>query len=284
MFSPENKKEYNPLVSIALTTSKSEIFLREQLDSLVNQTYTNIEIVISHDECGDRTVQILDEYSEKDKRVKWEYNKLAKGYVKNTENAIAMCTGEIIFLCDHDDAWYLDRVAQHVEVYKDPSIFWVYNRLVITDENNKKEIGYLDDVIYDYYFKERMSLLNYTWGSCIGGAMTSYRADMLHSVMPIWGDALGHDVWIQLAIYPKKSFFIDKVLQTYRQHGANQVGWGKEVTEEEFKDKENRAIQGNLYQLSHLPLVAHLALWKRSFFFVVYIFKRVRQFFRRLYR
>ena len=59
-----NQTEYNPLISVALTTSKSERFIKEQMDSILNQTYKNIEVCVSHDECGDGTVDILNDYVE----------------------------------------------------------------------------------------------------------------------------------------------------------------------------------------------------------------------------
>ena len=162
---------YNPLVSIALTTSKSEQFLKEQLDSLINQTYKNIEIVISHDECGDNTQSILNEYVGKYQNISWSLNKKPKGYIGNNENAISLCRGEIIFLCDHDDSWYPEKVAEHVKAYGDPSVQWVYNKAVLTDGTNTKEIGFLEDIDPKYY--RHKTLLENTWGTCIGGALSS---------------------------------------------------------------------------------------------------------------
>lgn len=272
--------QYKPLVSIALTTYNGKEFLRKQLDSLLNQTYQHFEIVISDDGSDSETISILNEYSNKDKRVRWSKSPFQRGFVKNTENAISLCKGEIIFLCDQDDIWYEDRVMLHVEAYKDPSVLWVYNKLVLVDED-EKEIGFLEDTLKDYYTKERMKLLYYTWGSCIGGAMTSYRASILHKVMPIGKHAPAHDSWIQLAIFPSKSFFIDKVLQVYRQHGGNEVGWGQEFSKEEFKKREKLAISGNLQFLKYLPKNRHLQLWKRIYFYFVYRVKQIRVIFRK---
>ncbi len=269
------KKEYAPLVSVALTTSKSERFIRIQMDSILNQTYKNLEVCVSHDECGDSTVDILNDYVTKDTRVKWKYNTLEKGFRKNTEHAISMCTGDIIFLCDHDDVWYEDRVQMHVDAYRDQSVDWVYNRTDLIDAEGNK-IGYLEDEIPDYYTKERMSLLNYAWGSCIGAAETSFRTDVLRSAMPIPSYVPGHDSWIELAIYPKKSVYIEEVLQGYRQHSNNEVGWAKKMTPEEFKEKEQQAIRENMIYLKRLYGNQTLSYWKRFFFFCAYWAKIVR--------
>ncbi len=270
----------HPLVSIALTTSKSEKFIREQMDSLLDQTYSNLEVVVSHDECGDNTVSILEEYRKKDGRVRWEYNQGKKGIIKNTENAILMCRGDIIFLCDHDDSWSLEKVEEHVCAYEDSTVDWVCNRLIITDSENKREIGYIEDTLYDYYTKKRRWILNYVWGSCIGGAMTSYRAEVIKSALPIPEYAPAHDSWIQLAIWPAKLVVINKVLQKYRQHENNVVGINKE-SKESFVDREARAIADNINYLDKLSQNTTLVWWKRILFYVVYRLKKLRAVLRR---
>jgi glycosyltransferase involved in cell wall biosynthesis len=58
----------NPFVSIAIATYNGGAFLRKQLDSLLSQTYSNFEIVISDDKSTDDTQKILEEYKNKDSR------------------------------------------------------------------------------------------------------------------------------------------------------------------------------------------------------------------------
>ena len=91
---------YQPLVSVALATYNGEKFLREQSDSLLNQTYRNIEIIISDDNSTDNTQLILREYANRDSRVKWSLNKRERGFVNNFSEAITRSVGEVIFLCE----------------------------------------------------------------------------------------------------------------------------------------------------------------------------------------
>lgn len=271
----KNADSYFPLVSIALTTSKSEKFLRQQLDSLINQTYRNIEIVISHDECGDNTVSILNEYTVRDQRIRWEPNKGQKGFIPNFENAVSMCKGEIIFPCDHDDVWHPERIQMHVEVYRNKSIKWIYNRSVLIDENNG-ELGLLEDTIPNYYSEAKLTLLNYAWGTCMGGAHISCRAELVHAAIPIPHTAPAHDTWLELFIYPAKVAFIDEILLEYRQHPGQQIGWNHVYSKEELKRREGQAISDNMHFLRYLPTDRRLALWKRFFFLIVYIAKIIR--------
>lgn len=271
--------EYNPLVSIALTTFNGGQLIKEQVDSLLNQTYQNFEIVISDDGSEQETIDILNAYAASDKRIRWSRSPLERGYRKNTENAVSLCKGEIIFLCDQDDTWYPERLQLHVEAYRDPSVEWVFNRLVITDKNNNP-IGYIEDTLPDYY--RHKTMLENVWGTCIGGAMTSYRADVVKQTLPIPSYAPAHDSWIQFAIWPAKSVFIDQVLQTYRQHDRNMIGMKAEPDKEALKANERQAIADNYMRLRRYSGETHLPLWKRAFVLSVYALKRMRLAVRRL--
>lgn len=274
-----NTKEYRPLVSIALTTFNGGSLIKEQVDSILAQTYQNFEIVISDDGSDKETLDILNTYTAQDSRIRWSRSPLERGYRKNTENAISLCKGEIIFLCDQDDTWYPNKLALHVEEYRDPSVVWVFNRLVITDSLNHPT-GYIEDTLPDYY--RHKTMLENVWGSCIGGAMTSYRAKIIKETLPIPSYASAHDSWIQLAMYPAKSKFIDKVLQTYRQHDRNQIGMVAKPSQEDLRRREQQALSDNYTRLLKYSKESHLALWKRLFFIVVFFLKKARYGVRRL--
>ena len=93
------------MISIALTTYNGEKFLKEQLDSILNQTYSDYELVVCDDCSTDSTRQILKEYEKKDKRINVFLNNNNLGFKNNFEKAISLCTGEYIALSDQDDIW-----------------------------------------------------------------------------------------------------------------------------------------------------------------------------------
>ncbi len=268
------KPTYRPLVSVALATYNGEKFLREQLESLLNQTYQNIEIVVSDDRSIDSTQSILKEYAQKDKRVRWSVNKNNQGFISNFYEAISLCSGEIIFLCDQDDVWNKNKIEKHIDIYQNPLIMWVYNEVVITDQN-RKVTGYLTDTMPDYW--TRRKLLYYTWGSCVLGCSTSYRTNLIKNIWPADKNAPGHDSWIQLAIYPARSAYVPEVLQEYRQHNQNTVGL-KSVPKEETKARERLAIDNNLKYLKSLASNPKLQSWKKIYFYLIFLIKKIRRF------
>lgn len=97
--------------SVALCTYNGEKYLREQLDSIINQTVPVDEIVVCDDGSTDTTLAILEEYRMKHPGIfKIHINNQNLGYVKNFEQAINLCKGDIILLSDQDDVWEKNKV------------------------------------------------------------------------------------------------------------------------------------------------------------------------------
>jgi len=99
------------MVSIALATYNGERFLKEQLDSILEQSYTDIEIIACDDCSTDSTPQILEDYQKKDSRLKVYFNEKNLGFKKNFEKCISLCDGDYIALSDQDDVWTKDHIA-----------------------------------------------------------------------------------------------------------------------------------------------------------------------------
>lgn len=274
-----NGDNYHPLVSIALTTFNGRNFLREQLDSILSQTYQNYEVVMSDDGSDQETLDILEEYCAKDSRFRWSRSPLARGYRKNTQNAISLCKGDIIVLCDQDDVWFPNKLQSHVNAYRDPKVMWAFNRFVITDQNGK-HIGYIEESLPDYY--RHKTMLENVWGTCIGAAQTSYRADIIKRTLPIPDYCPAHDSWIQFAIYPAKPYFIDEIVNTYRQHTSNEVGVTATRDILKMQELERESIEANYFRLKMYARESHLPFWKRAFVATVYILKKIRYILRRV--
>ena len=97
--------EKNPLISIIVPTYKTPIpYLREMIDSVVAQTYSNWELCIADGSEGDREVEAeLEKYSQSDKRIKYRILEKNLGISGNTNGALELAEGEYIGLFDHDD-------------------------------------------------------------------------------------------------------------------------------------------------------------------------------------
>src|SRR6187431_132670 len=98
-----------PLISIVLCTFNGARFLEEQIESILNQTYPNIELLISDDASIDDSIMILKKY-EHHPLVKLFYNKQNVGFSKNFECAAMLTNGDYIAFSDQDDIWLPNKI------------------------------------------------------------------------------------------------------------------------------------------------------------------------------
>jgi len=100
-------------LSVALCTFNGEIFLKEQLDSILNQSINIDEIIVCDDQSTDNTKQILESYKKDNPDLfKIYYNEKNLRSNKNFEKAIKLTSGDYIFLSDQDDIWKENKVEE----------------------------------------------------------------------------------------------------------------------------------------------------------------------------
>jgi glycosyltransferase involved in cell wall biosynthesis len=129
---------YNqPLVSICIPTYNSARFLRECLNSIVNQTYSNKEIIVSDNASTDETEKIVKEYVEKYK-VKYYKNEKNIGAEANFTRCIELANGEYIAIFHADDLYMPDMVQKQVEAFKkNPKIGAVFTMATLINSKNE---------------------------------------------------------------------------------------------------------------------------------------------------
>ena len=87
-------------------------YLREQLDSILNQTYPIYELIIQDDCSTDDTIRILNEYARRYHIVKVYVNESQKGVTMNFISAIQRAEGDFIAISDQDDIWELQKIEK----------------------------------------------------------------------------------------------------------------------------------------------------------------------------
>ena len=98
-------------IDILMATYNGEKYLKEQIESILNQTYKSIRLVISDDCSKDRTKEILKQ-NEHDNRIEVHYHDKNQGYIKNFEYLIKQVKNNIYMLSDQDDVWLTDIVKK----------------------------------------------------------------------------------------------------------------------------------------------------------------------------
>ncbi|MBE7474452.1 MAG: glycosyltransferase family 2 protein [Anaerolineae bacterium] len=125
-----------PRVSIGLTLFNGEKYIRETIDSILSQTFTNFELIISDNASTDSSQQICEEYAAKDERIKYYRNVKNLGVAPNLNRVFELSSGEYFKWADHDDILAPDFLMRCVEVldnYSEVAVCFPKTKLI--DEN-----------------------------------------------------------------------------------------------------------------------------------------------------
>jgi len=96
--------EAMPCISVLVPAYETpEPFLRQMIESVLSQSYSHLELCIADGSPGDGVQKIVESYGEKDSRIRYQRLSENRGISENTNEALAMATGEYIGLLDHDD-------------------------------------------------------------------------------------------------------------------------------------------------------------------------------------
>ncbi len=105
-------------VSVVMCTYNGATYLREQLDSIVKQTYPIHELIVQDDGSSDNTLEIVRDYANRFSFVKIYENEHNLGYNRNFLNAVMKANGDAIAIADQDDIWEPDKLASQMELLK----------------------------------------------------------------------------------------------------------------------------------------------------------------------
>lgn len=224
-----NQKEQ---IDILLATYNGEKYLKELLDSILNQTYKNIRLIISDDCSKDNTREILKEYSKKDSRIVLYAQEHNLGYVKNFEFLLKKVESNLYMLSDQDDVWLPEKVEKSVQKLKAEDADLVFGDLEVVDKDLKTIYPSFNDFMLlsrkiEKYIKSYK--LNYLY-NCITGCTVLAKSKFIPKILPIPTNSkyFIHDHWIGIIMstYGKVAYMPEKYIK-YRQHGDNQVGTDK---------------------------------------------------------
>lgn len=233
-------------IDILVATYNSNInFLKVQLDSLLNQTYSNIQIIISDDASSkDETKDFLKEYSKKDNRITLFLNEKNRGYVKNFEFLLEKSDADYIMFCDHDDIWYNTKVQRMYDKLISEDVDLVYCNAKQIDENG----NILQKSYIDYKHLPKMNGRNSTLACSRHiaiGCSQIFTKKIKNQMLPFRKDEVAHDwVNVYLATLGKGVAYIDEPLFEYRLHNANEFG-GRSLNQNLSRWKEKH---GNTYR------------------------------------
>ncbi len=217
-------------IDILMATYNGEKYVKEQVLSILNQTYTNFRLIISDDNSEDNTLNILEELKEKDKRIEIYTHDKNLGVSKNFEFLLRKVISKYYMFADQDDVWYDDKIEKtYVKMICD-SYGLVCTDLNLVDEN----LNSLGDT-FNHHMKKLYKLRRYDdyrmvmLYNVVTGCTIMSKKEYIRYVLPFPENKnILHDHWIPLVISQRaKIGYLNEPTMNYRQHGNNQVGTKK---------------------------------------------------------
>lgn len=200
-------------ISVCLAIHNGERFLHEQIESILSQLHGEDELICSDDHSTDRSTLILESFH--DSRVKLTKPPTHGNHVLNFEHALRQCTGDHIFLSDHDDIWNHNKVetlSRYLSHYH-----LVQSDCSIIDENNFEVAPSLFKIQSTKSGIIRNWIKNTYTGCCI-----AFRREILKNVLPFPRGIRAHDQWIGLIAEKYYSVYqLPEALVKYRRHQNN---------------------------------------------------------------
>ena len=209
-------------LSIAMTTFNGAQFLPAQLESFAAQSRLPDELIACDDCSTDSTVELLEEFAARAQfDVRIIRNPANIGHERNFAQAVELCTGDIIFLADQDDAWYPAKLESVERAFDaDPDALLFVNDVLITNDNleptGRTVLGQM----------RAAGVLGANSKSLTLGCATAFRSRLRKLISPIPPLEYGHDSWIHdFTEVLGGRRVLPRVLQLYRRHGANASNW-----------------------------------------------------------
>lgn len=203
-------------VSVALAAYKGEKYIGEQLKSILPQLSENDEIIVSDDFFCEAVQSIIDEID--DGRISYVKG-AGKGVIKNFENAINLCSGDIIFLCDQDDVWLPNKVESCLKEFEDGAMLVLHDAKVSDSELNIKQESFFVTHSSSVGFLKNLMRNSYM-GCCM-----AFSKELKKYILPFPEKIPMHDQWIGLnAERVGKVSLIREPLIIYRRHSETVTG------------------------------------------------------------
>ncbi|MBQ4822606.1 glycosyltransferase family 2 protein [Aquimarina sp. MMG016] len=223
------------LVSVVIGTYNGSEYIEDQLQSILNQTYSKIEVIIVDDASNDTTIDIVTEFSKKHKNIIIHAFDKNVGYIKNFERGIDLANGKYIALSDQDDWWAPTKIEKLINSISDYDL--VYCNSTFVDE----KLNCLGNS-----FSSTKNLinsntpLNFLLDNCVSGHASLFTKSLYNNAKP-FPELIPHDWWLAyVASLGNGLFYLDEPLVKYRHHQDNVIASNNKDKKDKKKNKKSK--------------------------------------------
>ena len=218
-------------VSIVLATYNGASYIEEQLESIINNTYTDWTIEICDDGSTDRTMEIVSEYQERyPDKINIHRNEHQLGVTLNFLEGAKRAKGNYVMFCDQDDVWLPEKIEKTLNFIKEKEQAAGKSKPIAVFTDAKLVDGVLR-CIHKSFFKyssldaNKVDLPHLLMENKMIGCTSMFNRALADKITTFPKSARYHDWWIAIiASVFGEIHYLDEVTMLYRQHGGNAVG------------------------------------------------------------
>lgn len=218
----------------------------EQLDSLIRQTRLPDEIVIGDDGSTDGSLGVIEAFARQATEAGVQVQLVRQpgnvGYVRNFSDMLLRASGEIVFLCDQDDRWRVDKLALMMERFeREPDLWLLCSDARLVDANGHFMGVTQFDALELKAAEKRLVHAGCAFEvllrrSMVTGATAALRRSVLGPCLPVGKDWI-HDEWLAIVVAAMGRLdVVEQTLVDYRQHAGNQVGMRRRTLRDKWRD------------------------------------------------
>lgn len=234
-------------VSVVIATYNGEKYIKQQLESIINQSVKPDEIIICDDASSDNTTQICEHLlSESGIKFRLLCHKNNAGVIRSFCELMEAATCDVVFLCDQDDVWYPNKIARFLDAFEqNPNCKVVFSNADLVDKDLKRlgkslweDIGFAPkDLECNIALFNEMLHRNVFTGMSMAFNRSWYQE------LPPFSRYMLHDEFIGwCAVLHNSAEPLQECLAAYRQHDANVVGTGRHRKFETFRLMKKQVI------------------------------------------
>ncbi|WP_096203109.1 glycosyltransferase family 2 protein [Bacillus sp. FJAT-45350] len=136
-----DKIQKSVLVTVIMPAYNSEKYIEESIESVLLQTYSNIELIVLDDGSTDNTIKIIEKLSSKDQRINLYKNERNLGVSETRNKGISMAKGEWIAFLDSDDIWEKTKLEKQMMYAEASNAEFLYTAVTYINEEGRAYSG-----------------------------------------------------------------------------------------------------------------------------------------------
>lgn len=201
------------LISIIVPVYNAERFLDQTINTVLDQTYKNWELILVNDKSTDNSVEIINKYIEKNKDIKLIQNKENSGAAVSRNNGIEVASGKYIAFLDADDLWEKDKLEKQIKFMKEKKCAFSFTGYEFANEDG---IGNGKKVIVPEQINYKQALKNTTiWTTTVMLDVENLGKELIK--MPNIRRGQDTATWWKILKTGIEAYGLNEVLAVYRR-------------------------------------------------------------------